>query len=68
MEPRANHIIIGFFTLFTVLAILAFTLWLGKSGDSENAVYDIVVRENVSGLTPAARCCTPASRSARWRP
>ena len=31
MEPKAHHVIIGFFTLAAVSAALLFALWLGKS-------------------------------------
>jgi len=52
MEPRAHHIIIGFFTLVTAFAVMAFALWLNKAGSEGNRVfYDVVFEEDVKGLT-----------------
>ncbi|MBZ0332720.1 MlaD family protein [Marinobacter sp. AL4B] len=51
MEPKAHHVIIGFFTLAAVTAALLFTLWLGKSSsDREWAYYQIDFDHPVSGL------------------
>ncbi|RMJ01936.1 mce related protein [Marinobacter litoralis] len=51
MEPKAHHIIIGFFTLVAVTAALLFALWLGKSSaDREWAYYQIGFDHPVSGL------------------
>lgn len=52
METRAHHILIGAFTLAVFLAGLGFVLWLSKYGsDRQNAWYDIVFNESVTGLS-----------------
>ncbi|MFV8570711.1 MlaD family protein [Marinobacter sp. SBS5] len=52
MEPKAHHVVIGFFTLAAVAAALLFALWLGKSSaDREWAYYQIGFDHPVSGLT-----------------
>lgn len=52
MEPKAHHVIIGLFTLITVVAALFFALWLAKSSsDREWAYYEIVFDHAVSGLS-----------------
>ncbi|MBR9869533.1 MAG: MCE family protein [Gammaproteobacteria bacterium] len=51
MEPKAHHVVIGFFTLAAVAAALLFALWLGKSSaDREWAYYQIGFDHPVSGL------------------
>jgi len=51
MEPKAHHIIIGFFTLVAVAAALLFALWLGKStADTDWAYYRISFDHPVGGL------------------
>lgn len=51
MEPKAHHVVIGFFTLAAVLAALLFALWLGKSsGDKEWAWYRVGFDHPVGGL------------------
>lgn len=50
METRARYILVGIFTLASVLAILGFTLWLAKVQiDRTYAQYDIVF-DSVAGL------------------
>lgn len=52
METRANHILIGAFTLVVVVCGLAFALWVGKSTlDREWDEYDILFSEAVTGLS-----------------
>ncbi|MDN6320628.1 MAG: MCE family protein [Marinobacter sp.] len=52
MEPKAHHVIIGLFTLISVVAALLFTMWLAKSSsDREWAYYEIVFDHAVSGLS-----------------
>ncbi len=52
METRAHHILIGAFTLAVFLVALGFVLWLSKYGaDRQNAWYDIVFSESVTGLS-----------------
>ncbi|MAC21446.1 MlaD family protein, partial [Marinobacter sp.] len=51
MEPKAHHVIIGFFTLAAVSAALLFALWLGKSSTDTNwAYYRIGFDHPVGGL------------------
>ncbi len=52
METRANHVLIGAFTVGFVALALLFALWLGASrSDSGRKEYDIVFREAVTGLS-----------------
>ncbi|MDE2366578.1 MAG: MCE family protein [Betaproteobacteria bacterium] len=52
MEPRAHHVLIGVFTVFSAAAALLFILWLGKShNDTEPHYYIIVFNEAVRGLS-----------------
>ncbi len=52
MEPKAHHIVIGFFTLAAVAAALLFALWLDKSSaDTEWAYYEIGFDHPVGGLS-----------------
>ncbi|MDR0564141.1 MAG: MlaD family protein [Azoarcus sp.] len=52
METRAHHLLIGLFTVGTVLAALVFTLWLNGSGDEGDfKTYDVLFDEAVSGLS-----------------
>ncbi len=52
METRAHHILIGAFTLAAFLAAAGFVLWLSKYGaDKENAYYDVIFKESVTGLS-----------------
>ncbi|AMY69528.1 MlaD family protein [Frigidibacter mobilis] len=54
METRARYILVGVFTLASVLAILGFTLWLAKVQiDRTYAQYDIVF-DSVAGLGQAS--------------
>lgn len=51
MEPKAHHVVIGFFTLVAVAAALVFALWLEKSRtDTEWAYYRINFDHPVGGL------------------
>lgn len=52
MEPKAHHIVIGFFTLAAVSAALLFTLWLGNTAaDTEWDYYQIGFDHPVGGLS-----------------
>ncbi len=52
METRANHVLIGAFTIGGFLLALAFVLWMSKSGaDHQYNDYDIVFTEAVTGLS-----------------
>ena len=52
METRANHILIGAFTLGVVLAAMGFVLWLSKS-TAHGSYYDVKFVGSVSGLPEA---------------
>ena len=52
MEPKANFILIGAFTITAVLALFIFVVWLGKFAvDQEFNYYDIIFEEAVTGLS-----------------
>jgi len=51
MEPKANYILIGAFTIAVSLALFVFIVWLGKySIDRDFDYYDIVFEEAITGL------------------
>ncbi len=55
MEIKANHVLIGSFTLATVLAAFVFLVWLGQfSFDQRYDEYEIVFEGGVSGLGVAS--------------
>jgi phospholipid/cholesterol/gamma-HCH transport system substrate-binding protein len=52
METKANHVLIGAFTLGLIAAILLFILWASKYSSKDSFhEYDIVFREAVTGLS-----------------
>lgn len=52
METKANHVLIGAFTLAVSLAMVVFALWAAKfTSDSSWREYDVVFKEAVSGLS-----------------
>jgi phospholipid/cholesterol/gamma-HCH transport system substrate-binding protein len=52
METRANHALIGLFTMAVVLCGFGFVWWFAGAGDSsQRNVYQIVFQGSVSGLT-----------------
>ena len=52
METRANHVLIGLFTLIVALGAVLFALWAAKySAEKEWNEYDIIFNEAVSGLS-----------------
>ena len=54
METRANHVLIGAFTLAVIAAAFGFILWLAKTEiDQKFAYYDILFEGSVTGLNPA---------------
>ena len=56
METRAHHIIIGLFTLLTVLAAVAFSLWMAQANvKREYAYYEVIFNRAVSGLNAGSR-------------
>ncbi|HEX5754925.1 MAG TPA: MlaD family protein [Arenimonas sp.] len=52
METRANHVLIGAFTLGVSLLLVVFALWLAKyTADKAFAEYDVIFSEAVTGLS-----------------
>ncbi len=52
METKANHVLIGAFTLAVIAAILLFILWASKySSEGSFKEYDIVFKQSVTGLS-----------------
>ena len=52
METRANHVLIGLFTLIVAACAVLFALWAAKySSDKNYNEYDVVFHEAVTGLT-----------------
>lgn len=52
METRANYVLIGAFTLLTVVCLLLFALWASNFSSSRNwRAYTVVFTEPVTGLT-----------------
>lgn len=52
METRANHVLIGAFTLILSLGIVLFALWASKyQSDAAWREYEVVFREAVTGLS-----------------
>ena len=51
METRANHVLIGMFTLIVAFLAVLFALWAAKySSDKNYNEYDVVFHEAVTGL------------------
>ena len=51
METRANHILVGLFTLITAALLVGFALWAAKfTSESNWNEYDVVFSEAVTGL------------------
>ncbi len=54
METRANHVLIGAFTLAVIVAAFGFILWLAKNEiDQHFTAYDILFEGSVTGLNVA---------------
>lgn len=54
METKANHVVIGAFTLAVMFSLFAFSLWIVKTSiDQEFAEYDILFDDVVTGLGDA---------------
>lgn len=52
METKANHVLIGAFTLAVSVAMVLFALWAAKfTSDAAWREYDVIFKEAVSGLT-----------------
>ncbi len=51
MEPKANFVLIGAFTIVMSLALFIFVVWLGKYAiDRDFDYYDIIFEEAITGL------------------
>lgn len=56
METRANHVLIGAFTLAACLFAVLFALWMAKyTTEKAYAEYDVVFQEAVTGLTTGSQ-------------
>lgn len=51
METRANHVLIGFFTLAVLVGAFGFVWWFGGSSSSDRTSYRVVFEGSVAGLT-----------------
>ncbi|MEO5596687.1 MAG: MlaD family protein [Lysobacteraceae bacterium] len=52
METKANHVLIGLFTIGIVAALLLFVLWAAKFASARSFnEYDVVFKEAVTGLS-----------------
>lgn len=55
METRAHHVLIGIFTVLTVIGALLFSLWLSRAHTTRAyRDYAIVFKESVTGLSEGA--------------
>jgi phospholipid/cholesterol/gamma-HCH transport system substrate-binding protein len=55
METRAHHVLIGIFTVLTVIGALLFSLWLSRAHTTRAyRDYAIVFKESVTGLAEGA--------------
>jgi phospholipid/cholesterol/gamma-HCH transport system substrate-binding protein len=55
VETKANHVLIGLFTLGVIAAVLLFILWASKySSQGTFHEFDIVFKESVTGLSVGA--------------
>lgn len=55
MEVKANHVLIGAFTIATILAAFTFLVWLGQfTFERQFDDYDIIFDNGVSGLSVAS--------------
>jgi phospholipid/cholesterol/gamma-HCH transport system substrate-binding protein len=51
METRANYVLIGLFSILSVIAAAIFTLWMANSGlNKQTTTYDVVFEGPVRGL------------------
>jgi phospholipid/cholesterol/gamma-HCH transport system substrate-binding protein len=51
METKANYVMIGMFTILSILAAIIFTVWMGNSGvNRQGSQYDVVFEGPVRGL------------------
>ena len=51
METKANYVMIGLFTILSIIAAIIFTVWMGNSGvNRQGSQYDVVFEGPVRGL------------------
>lgn len=51
METRANYVLIGLFTILSIIAAIIFTVWMGNAGvNRQGSQYDVVFEGPVRGL------------------
>ncbi|MCM2356235.1 MAG: MlaD family protein, partial [Arenimonas sp.] len=56
METRANHVLIGAFTLAVCLFAVLFALWIAKyTTEKAYGEYDVVFQEAVTGLSTGSQ-------------
>ena len=52
METRANHVLIGLFTVLSALAAIVFAIWLSNSSTADDQrYYTVVFKQSVTGLS-----------------
>lgn len=51
METRANHVLIGLFTLIVTVGAFAFVWWFGGNFQGSRTTYRVVFTDSISGLT-----------------
>jgi phospholipid/cholesterol/gamma-HCH transport system substrate-binding protein len=51
METRANHIIIGLFTLLVTAGAFAFVWWFGGNFEGNRVTYRVIFPDSIAGLT-----------------
>jgi phospholipid/cholesterol/gamma-HCH transport system substrate-binding protein len=51
METRSNHILVGAVTLFLLAAVIGFTVWIARVGNTDRKEYDIFFKQSVEGLS-----------------
>ncbi|MEH6508181.1 MlaD family protein [Halopseudomonas aestusnigri] len=52
METRANHVLIGLFTVLSALAAIVFAIWLSNSSTADGQrYYTVVFKQSVTGLS-----------------
>lgn len=52
METRANHVLIGLFTVLSALAAIVFAIWLSSTSTADDQrYYTVVFKQSVTGLS-----------------
>ena len=66
MEIKARYVLIGLFTLASIVAGFAFVYWLETTGGlGKRTSYEVRFHNTVSGLLTAPRCFSTASEWAK---